>query len=337
MTSEKLKWEENEIDFIVKNYKELGRKKCAEKLGRTVSACEHMANKLKVTSKQDLWKDEEINFLKDNYSKLGPKECSEKMERTLRACELMAKKLGIKYNKTKNYYDKQNLEDVVKRCNTYTDVIKEIGLSQKSGNYGTLKKYLKKYSIDISHFYTSKQVLEINIFNTKAKLEDIMVENSTYSRDSLKKRLYNDGLKERKCELCGQDENWMGKKMSLILDHINGVNDDNRLENLRIVCPNCNATLDTHCRGSKKANNKEHVKELNIELYKCECGNDKTKESKQCTKCYAISQRKVEWPEYSVLEKEIEELGYAGTGRKYGVSDNTVRGCLKKLKKELTF
>jgi hypothetical protein len=43
-----------------------------------------------------------------------------------------------------------------------------------------------------------------------------------------------------------QGEEWVGKKMSLILDHINGVNNDNRIEN-RIVCPNCNATLDTHC------------------------------------------------------------------------------------------
>jgi len=61
--------------------------------------------------------------------------------------------------------------------------------------------------------------------------------------------LYQEKLKNKVCELCGQDENWNGKKMSLILDHINGINNDNRLENLRIVCPNCNATLDTHCKG----------------------------------------------------------------------------------------
>ena len=65
---------------------------------------------------------------------------------------------------------------------------------------------------------------------------------------------YKEGIKKRKCELCGQGEEWNGKHMSLILDHINGNPNDNRLENLQIVCPNCNATLPTHCRGHKKNN-----------------------------------------------------------------------------------
>lgn len=63
------------------------------------------------------------------------------------------------------------------------------------------------------------------------------------------RKIYEAGLKQRKCELCGQGEDWNGMKISLILDHINGINNDHRIENLRIVCPNCNATLDTHCRG----------------------------------------------------------------------------------------
>lgn len=86
------------------------------------------------------------------------------------------------------------------------------------------------------------------IFLISSYIYELLVENSTTSRGAIKRNLYKEGLKERKCELCGQGEEWNGKKMSLILDHINGINNDNRLENLRIVCPNCNATLDTHCK-----------------------------------------------------------------------------------------
>ena len=64
---------------------------------------------------------------------------------------------------------------------------------------------------------------------------------------TLKRRLLRAGLKQPICELCGQGETWRGNHMSLVLDHINGVPTDHRLENLRMVCPNCAATLETHC------------------------------------------------------------------------------------------
>jgi len=105
-----------------------------------------------------------------------------------------------------------------------------------------------EYNLDISHFRSGT---ENAIIKNTIPLNEILVENSSYTnRTKLKKRLYDSGLKKPICELCGQDEWWYGKKMSLILDHINGINNNNRLENLRIVCPNCNATLPTHCRGN---------------------------------------------------------------------------------------
>jgi hypothetical protein len=75
----------------------------------------------------------------------------------------------------------------------------------------------------------------------------VLVERSSYPRKDVKRRLFAEGLKEPRCELCGQGEIWRGRPMAMILDHINGVRDDHRLQNLRIVCPNCAATLDTHC------------------------------------------------------------------------------------------
>ena len=80
---------------------------------------------------------------------------------------------------------------------------------------------------------------------------DVFVENSTYARHHIKRRIIQKGLIKYECAECGNKGEWMGKKISLILDHINGFNNDNRLDNLRFVCPNCNSTLDTHCKGHK--------------------------------------------------------------------------------------
>jgi hypothetical protein len=116
--------------------------------------------------------------------------------------------------------------------------------------------------------------------------------------------------------------------MSLILDHINGINNDNRIENLRIVCPNCNATLDTHCSSNRNKNN--------INLNKiCKCGRIKDKKSPNCKKCDSIKQRKVERPTLLQILKDIEDSNYVLTGKKYGVSDNTIRKWIRQYNKEV--
>lgn len=220
---------------------------------------------------------------------------------------------------------------MVKSSNNISEIAKKLKLSTGHGNRQTIIRYIKRYNIDTSHFNIIYKNNNKN-FN-KIDINNILIKNSKYvSTVHLKNRLYKEGLKERKCELCGQDENWNGKKMSLILDHINGINDDNRIENIRIVCPNCNATLDTHC-GKNFNNNYIKIK-LNNGLFKskskkldnfCKCGIKLNKLSKMCNTCFSIHQRKTKRPPYEQLLKEIEELGYCGTGRKYGVSDNAIR------------
>ena len=156
--------------------------------------------------------------------------------------------------------------------------------------------------------------------NNTIPLENVLVENSTYSRTALKRRLYKEGIKQRKCELCGQGEEWQGKRMSLILDHINGMNNDNRLPNLRIVCPNCNATLETHAgRNSAKPKRRNCC---------ADCDKLISAQAKWCTSCskrHYPTQEHIKRPPQSQLTADIEKLGYRGTGRKYGVSDTTIR------------
>lgn len=233
----------------------------------------------------------------------------------------------------KDKYKKENLEVVVNESYCIRDVCRRMDLKPTGGGWKTVKKYINIHNIDTSHF---KPFYRENF--TPIPLEDILKKDRYFSTTHLKNKLYKEGLKERKCELCGQDEEWNGKKMSLILDHINGINDDNRLENLRIVCPNCNATLETHCKGySKIKKEKENKNKIECKLekererkvkIKCNnCNNLISNKSKTgiCHECSSKKQRKVERPIYSTLMENIEELGYVGTGKKYGVSDNTIR------------
>ena len=161
-----------------------------------------------------------------------------------------------------------------------------------------------------------------------------MVENSTYQRGQLKRRLFAAGLKQRICEMCGQGEEWNGRRMSLVLDHINGHANDHRLQNLRIVCANCAATLDTHCGRNTPSRRR------------CAgCGEvfaPHTKRQRYCSpKCVGVANgdrlrgvpqpgiRRVERPSYQQLMEDVRTMSMLAVGRKYGVTDNAVRKWIR--------
>lgn len=242
----------------------------------------------------------------------------------------------------KKKYEKESFEKLVKSSLTIKEICKKLGLRKSGGGSSTVSKYIKIYNIDTSHF--KNRPTKENFF--RISLEEALTENSNYkSTNHLKDRLYKEGVKKRECELCGQGEEWKGKHMSLILDHINGINNDNRLENLRIVCPNCNATLETHCRGNKK---REYSIDLNEKINskskwyyqfrkpkerkKCEnCQTELKSKNKHnlCKKCYDIKQRKVERPSIEDLIADVEKNGYEATGRKYKVTGNCIKKWIK--------
>lgn len=197
-------------------------------------------------------------------------------------------------------------------------------------NWRTLKRYaLEVWLIPVDHFDpsgASRDALQRGRHQA-TPLDEVLVAGSTFSRVHLKKRLYAEGLKQPICELCGQGELWRGRRLSLILDHVNGVRDDHRLENLRIVCPNCAATLKTHCgRNVRQAR-------------RCAtCGGPfrpTGPAQRHCShSCGARSaasmaayerQRLVARPPYEQLLAEIEATSWRAVGRKYGVSDNAIR------------
>jgi hypothetical protein len=226
-------------------------------------------------------------------------------------------------------FTEAQLREAIADSLNWTDVMRRLNRCPSGDSRKTAIKYAELCDISTDHFDPNAARRRAG-WARAIPLESILVENSTYaSRGNLKKRLYAAGLKQRRCELCGQGELWRGSRMSLILDHVNGKRNDNRIENLRIVCPNCAATLDTHCgRSLPRTRECERCSEIFI---------PRTKDHRYCslrcgaggrrpmTGVPALERRKVERPPYEQLMREIEETSYLAVGRKYGVSDNAIR------------
>lgn len=137
-------------------------------------------------------------------------------------------------------YSREELENIVKASSTFKEVLQKLGYNTTSGsNNNTLKNKLEELKIDYSHFKTFAKP------RVKRTEENIFIENSTASQKVLRSWYFKNKYTEYKCSICGMEPFWQGKELTLILDHINGHNHDDRLENLRWVCPNCNQQLET--------------------------------------------------------------------------------------------
>lgn len=244
----------------------------------------------------------------------------------------------IEREKAKQEYE-QIVVDLISKCKNINEVCKNLGIRATNTNYFRINKIIEKYNIDTSHFCIDNTERKVG---RKYTAEDIFKENSDYQKSKLKKKLVEYGYREWKCERCGRSE-WEEEKIPLEVHHINGVNNDNRLENLQLLCPNCHAITDNYCGKNIKKENLLSVKRK-IKICKY-CGKEFSGQSDYCSiECgkkaredTLIKSRlnnnenaKLGYPTKNWLEEAIKTRPFLDIGKEFGVSDNTVRRWCKK-------
>ncbi len=153
--------------------------------------------------------------------------------------------------KRRSWTDNQLMAAVKESC-SYRAVIDALGLVPAGGNYTQVQARVQALRIATDHFTGSRwNAGKTYHTSSRPELTTLLKEGSGVQSYKLKRRLFEAGLKKPKCELCGWAQEASDGRVPVELDHVNGVHTDNRLENLRVLCPNCHSLQSTH-RGKNK-------------------------------------------------------------------------------------
>lgn len=248
-----------------------------------------------------------------------------------------------------------NFTLVVKLSNSKLEIMRRLKMRSSGPSYERLVKLVRHAGLDLNHF--PKKRLS-GVPSKRRDLSELLVK-SPYVSSSLtwlKERLFQEGVLEEKCYECEMPAEWRGKHLALHMDHINGDRADNRIENLRILCPNCHSQTDTFAGRSKRKKRKERpvVERAGAERRRAgkpkvrqeysrpraacgDCGCSVWETSLRCNRCAGErrfrKKTKIDWPSDEWLLKELENRSCLDLSRELGVSYPAIRKRLEKVGK----
>jgi hypothetical protein len=150
-------------------------------------------------------------------------------------------------------YSDDDIRDAVRLSTSIAQVLTRLGLSPTGANYKGMHAHFRRLGIDTAHFTGQGHLKgKRHSWTPGQPLAEVLIQASPYRNTfRLKIRLIREGLLAYKCSECGTPPEWQGKPLVLILDHRNGDRADHRLENLRLLCPNCNSQQPTFAGKNK--------------------------------------------------------------------------------------
>lgn len=208
---------------------------------------------------------------------------------------------------------KEELIKIAKEHKSITGILNKLGVKIHNYYFSMLKERLKQDNIEYIRGHKP------HAYHKHRTLDEILTKNSNFCRSNIKRRLLKEGVIKNKCGICKQADIWKGKKLIMVLDHINGINNDNRLENLRMLCPNCNSQQETFAgRNISIAPIKKIIKHCPI------CKKKIQPYSNCCRQCRLKFYNK-NLPSKEELKKLMDTYSMRELGEKFGVCGNAVR------------
>ena len=220
----------------------------------------------------------------------------------------------------------EDFQALVYRSKSIKEVLEFFGISGAGGSYLTFMKRAKEDDIDLSKLPSMNPGELLRGFRRDAiSLDKVLTKRSTYDTSQLKRRLITEEVLKNECSICKMGPEWNEKPLLFRLDHINGINDDARLCNLRLVCPNCDSQLDTYC-GRNRTKNRRVIKNCK------DCGKKLSKHAgERCRSCNSSLPKptKIEWPSDKDLLAMVEASNKLQVSKTLGISEMALRRRLK--------